>query len=238
MNSIEVVIEIGKKRTFASALDWPGWSRGGRDEESALQALVDYGPRYAQVLKHTELDFQPPSEPSVFVVIERLKGNATTDFGAPGIIANAEKGSIDYTEFERLSALLKACWDAFDSAARQATGKELRKGPRGGGRDLEKILEHVIGAEQGYLRSLAWKPQQASEMNSDEELRQTREAILSALEIAAKGELPKQGPRGGKLWPPRYFVRRLAWHVLDHVWEIEDRILPSGGPKAQNHNDN
>jgi hypothetical protein len=25
-------------------------------------------------------------------------------------------------------------------------------------------------------------------------------------------------------WPPRYVVRRAAWHVLDHAWEIEDRI--------------
>ncbi len=238
MNSIKVVTEIGDKRTFASALDWPGWSRGGRDEESALQALVDYGPRYAQVLEHTGLDFQPPSKPSVFVVIERLEGNATTDFGAPGIIADADKEPVNQTDFKRLKALLKACWAAFDRAVQAAEGKELRKGPRGGGRDLEKILEHLMGSDQGYLRSLAWKPEKAGDKNSEEELRQIREQILSALEAAAKGELPEQGPRGGKVWPPRYFVRRLAWHVLDHVWEIEDRILPSDGTKAQNHNDN
>ena len=225
MEPIYVLIETGKKRTFASAVDWPGWSRSGRDEESALGALVDYGPRYARVLQRTKLEFQPPPDGSVFIVSERLQGNATTDFGAPGIIADAERGPIDRTEFERLSALLKACWGAFDSAVQGATGKELRKGPRGGGRDLEKILEHVKGADQGYLRSLAWKPQQAGEMNSEEELRHIREEILSALEAAVKGDLPEQGPRGGKFWPPRYFVRRLAWHVLDHAWEIEDRLI-------------
>lgn len=225
MNSIKVVIETGKKRSFANALDWPGWSRGGRDEESALQALVDYGPRFARVLKHTELDFQPPADSSAFVVIERLQGDATTDFGAPGMIADADREPPDQLELKRLKSLLKACWGAFDSATQKATGKELRKGPRGGGRDLDKMFEHIIGAEQGYLRSLGWKPEKAGEKNSEEVLRQTREAILNALEAAERGELPEQGPRGGKIWPPRYFVRRVAWHVLDHAWEIEDRIV-------------
>ncbi len=27
------------------------------------------------------------------------------------------------------------------------------------------------------------------------------------------------------LWTARSFVRRVAWHTLDHTWEIEDRIL-------------
>jgi hypothetical protein len=224
MKSLKVLIETGKKRTFASAVDWPGWSRGARDEASALDALLEYGPRYAQVLQHTQVKFQPPSGTSDFIVTERLTGDATTDFGAPSIPAEAEKGPIDQAELERYKSMLRAYWQAFDRAVRQAEGKELRKGPRGGGRELEKILEHLIGSDQGYLRSLAWKPQQAGELKSGEALSQIREEVLSALEAAVKGELPEQGPRGGKVWPPRYFVRRLAWHVLDHVWEIEDRI--------------
>ena len=31
-------------------------------------------------------------------------------------------------------------------------------------------------------------------------------------------------PDGGK-WPPRYAARRIAWHALDHAWEIEDRVI-------------
>jgi hypothetical protein len=30
-------------------------------------------------------------------------------------------------------------------------------------------------------------------------------------------------PKG---WPPRYAARRIAWHALDHAWEIEDRSEP------------
>jgi hypothetical protein len=224
MKSIDVVIETGKKRIFASATEWPGWSRSGKDEESALQALVDYGPRYAQVLAHSGLGLQLPSDSSGFTVIERLKGDATTDFGAPGIIADADKEPVDETELERLKTTLEACWAALDRAAEGAEGNELRKGPRGGGRDLDKMLEHVMGAEQGYARSLGWKPEKGEEEDLRGELRRTRENVLNALEAAVAGELSAEGPRGGKRWPPRYFVRRVAWHALDHAWEIEDRI--------------
>jgi hypothetical protein len=26
-----------------------------------------------------------------------------------------------------------------------------------------------------------------------------------------------------QVWPARYALRRIAWHVLDHAWEIEDK---------------
>ncbi len=45
MNSIEVFVEIGKKRVFVGAVDWLGWCQSGRDEKTAFQALIDYGPR-------------------------------------------------------------------------------------------------------------------------------------------------------------------------------------------------
>ena len=50
-------------------------------------------------------------------------------------------------------------------------------------------------------------------------------ATLNALEVAVNGDLPEQGPRGGIIWLPRYFISRVAWHVLDHAWEIDNRIV-------------
>jgi len=223
MNSIKVFVEIGKRRVFVGAVDWPGWCRSGRDEKTALQALIDYGPRYAQVLRSREIEFQVPTDTSDLSVIERHDGNATTDFGAPAIVLDADREPMDRIESERLQTILQACWLAFDSAVRRATGRELGKGPRGGGRDLEKILDHVLEADRGYLARLAWKHKRESGKTPLEELRRTRQAILNALEAAANGDLPEKGPRGGVIWPPRYFVRRVAWHVLDHAWEIEDR---------------
>jgi hypothetical protein len=223
-NKLEVYLEIGKKRTFAGALDWPGWSRSGHDEASALQALLDYGQRYARILPKS-LKFHPPTDVSAFTVVERLEGNATTDFGAPDITPLSDKRPVDEAELKRLQTLLKAYWKAFDAAVLSASRKELRKGPRGGGREVEGIIQHVLGAEGGYLSRLGWKFKRNEAGDLDEELARTRQAVLEGLAAAAHGETPKQGPRGGIIWTPRYFVRRDAWHVLDHLWEIEDRII-------------
>jgi len=224
MNAIRVFLEMGQKRVFAGALDWPGWCRSGRDEASALQALVDYSARYAQALQIVGIDFPAPAAASDFSAVERHAGSATTDFGAPGIIPAADREPLDRVEFERLQKILQACWGAFDQAAQRAVFKELRKGPRGGGRDLDSILEHVLGAEQAYLGRLAWKLRTEDAHDSLAALSQTRRAVLAALAAGMHGDLPEHGPRGGAVWPLRYFIRRSAWHVLDHAWEIEDRI--------------
>src|SRR5215510_14269691 len=96
--SIPVYLEIGAKRTFAGAVDWPGWCRSGKDEESALQSLVDYGNRYARVVRAKEFGFRAPADMSSFVVVERLKGNATTDFGAPDLAPNRDLEPINEKE--------------------------------------------------------------------------------------------------------------------------------------------
>jgi hypothetical protein len=218
---LNVYMEVGNRRTFAGALDWPGWCRMGKDEDSALQALFEYGPRYAQVLRRARLGFRAPDKLSVFRVVGRLKGNATTDFGAPDMAPAGDEIPLNDSDLRRLQSILKASWRAFDAAVEKAEGKELRTGPRGGGRKLDGIVEHVLGAERGYLSSLGGKVSQS------ESLEGTRQAILKTLEASARGEIAEHGPRGGKRWSPRYFVRREAWHVLDHVWEIEDRLEES-----------
>jgi hypothetical protein len=224
-NHIEVYLEIGQTRTFAVALDWPGWCRSGRDEAAALQALYEYGPRYARVLQKTRLRFRAPSEASALVVVERLTGNATTNFGAPDLALSRDTKPIGSTELQRWQAVLKACWRSFDAAVRAATGRALSKGPRGGGRELTKIIQHVRDVDASYLTSLGGKPQPSDEDEPSQALAQIRQAILTTLIAAARGEVPARGPRGGVRWTPRYFVRRLAWHELDHAWEIEDRAM-------------
>lgn len=223
-DTIEVYLEVGKKRTFAGAIDWPGWCRSGRDEEAALQALVDYGPRYARIVAPARLSFQTPADASALAVVERLEGDTTTDFGAPSIAPASDARPVDEGDLKRFEKLLKAYWKAFDAAVSAATGKALRKGPRGGGRELEAIVGHVLGADVGYLASLGWKHKQREAEDPSEELSRARQAVLESLAAGMRGELPTRGPRGGVMWTPRYFVRRSAWHVLDHIWEIEDRV--------------
>ena len=86
------------------------------------------------------------------------------------------------------------------------------------------IIQHVLGSDAGHLAQVGWKLQAGDEANVSQQLDRTRQAILSALASAARGEMAARGPRGGIRWTPRYFVRRVALHVLDHMWEIEDRL--------------
>ena len=134
---------------------------------------------------------------------------------------------VDAAELKRLLALLGACWDAFDRAVDDAAGRELRKGPRGGGREVDAIVEHVVGAEAMYVTRLAAKGPKVKGRDAREAADEVREVVRDALRRAVTEGLPSAGPRGGKIWLPRYFVRRAAWHVLDHAWEIEDRSTPA-----------
>ncbi len=224
---VDAYLEIGNKRTFAGAIEWPGWCRSGRDEAAALQALFDYAPRYAQAISSARLGFPPPADIMALAVVERLKGGATTDFGAPEAAPTADANAMNADTPKRYERLLKACWRTFDAAVDAGTGKELRKGPRGGGRELDKIVEHVLGADVVYLARLGVKLEIDRSAPAAKRLEQVRRAILQGLAAAVRGELPARGPRGGAHWTPRYFVRRSAWHVLDHAWEIEDRIEES-----------
>jgi hypothetical protein len=214
-----VYLEIGRKRVFAGSVDWPGWTRSGRDEDAAIDAFLAYAPRYAKVLHGTGLKFDPPTRASELTLVERLSGNATTDFGAPDIPASADTKPIATTDLERFHTILKASWRALDRAADAAEGKVLTKGPRGGGRDLDKIVDHVLGSDESYLSRLGAK---APTSPPRERAARLRAAIFDTLELVARDGVP-EGPRGGKRWTPRYFVRRSAWHVLDHAWELEDR---------------
>jgi hypothetical protein len=222
--TVPIYLELGHKRVFAGALAWPGWCVSGRDEAAALQALFEAGPRYAQVLKGTRLGFKSPADPAALKVVERLKGNSTTDFGAPDVAPQSDSQAVDAADLKRLTMILKAAWRALDAASESAHGKALRKGPRGGGRGLAAILAHVAGAEAGYLSALGWKHKVDEKASLANRQARTRAAVLEGLAASARGEIPAVGPRGGQRWSARYFVRRAAWHVLDHVWEIENRL--------------
>jgi hypothetical protein len=217
---IPTYLEVGAKRAFAGAVEWPGWCRSGRDEPAALEALDGSARRYAKVLRGTRLGFETPKDATAIRVVERLEGDATTDFGAPSIAPKADARPIDDAELKRLSSILKACWRSFHASVDAAHGATLAKGPRGGGRDLSKIVDHVVEAEGSYLRMLGGKVEAGPKQDLAE---RTHAAVLGALEATARDGAPPPGPRGGKRWLPRYFVRRVAWHVLDHAWEIEDR---------------
>lgn len=220
----DVYLEKGERKTFAVAVHWPGWCRSASEERAALDALLGCAQRYASIPAAAKLDFSAPASVSDLLVVAHLEGDTTTDFGAPSKMLDDEWGLIDVDDLGRYKALILGCWDAFDQAVEMGRGKALKKGPRGGGRDLEQIVEHVYQAERAYLGKLGWSVSEA-EGSIEQKMSLQRGQILAGIEAAAAGKLPRQGPRGGKRWPPSFFARRLAWHAVDHAWEIEDRIL-------------
>jgi hypothetical protein len=219
----DVYLEVGAKRVFAGALDWPGWCRSGRDQEHALQALIDYAKRYAASMGAAARGFKAPTDTSELRVAERVKGNATTDFGVPAIAPKSDTRAVSPAEARRLASLLKASWSKFDRAADAASGVRLRKGPRGGGRTLDAVVRHVLEADGAYLYRLGGKHQKPNQSGTRAEMSALRKEIMDLLAARSRGETPSMGRRTAPLWTPRYFVRRAVWHALDHAWEIEDR---------------
>ena len=208
------MFEIGSKRTFASAIDWPGWCRAGKGQELALQALIDYARRYAVVAKTAGVPF--PLGRWSFDDVDHLRGDATTEFGAPGAMSKLELKPMSKADVERMCTLVEATWKVFDSVVKKAPAS-LRKGPRGGGRDRDKIVEHVLGAETGYGSSFALKLKQP-ELGDTRAIKALRAAWLEAFRAGADGKPRREGGRSA-----RYMARRIAWHAMDHAWEIEDR---------------
>jgi hypothetical protein len=196
----QVYLEVGVKRVFACAVDWPGWCRTARTEDAALESLIAYAPRYAAAVG-------PSFVPGELQVIGRLAGNGTTDFGAPDARGPWDDEPVEPREAERLAGVLVASWEAFDGIVAAAPAA-LRRGPRGGGRDRDAIAAHVQEAERSYGRTIGVRLPPRTPWPEQ------REAFTAALRSGAVS-----GP-----WPVRYAARRFAWHVLDHAWEIEDKV--------------
>jgi hypothetical protein len=216
---VPVYLEAGSTRVFACSLDWPGWCRRAKTEAQALQALVDYAPRYAVVAKGAGLRF--PTGSLEFDVVERIPAPGGTtfapvDFGALGEAAAADSLPLSAAQARRLAALVESSWAVLDDVVAAAPA-HLRKGPRGGGRDRDAVFAHVVGAETSYARKLGVRHKEPATGDAAA-LRELRSQIAEALRAA-----PAVDPAAGIRWLPRYAARRIAWHVLDHAWEIEDK---------------
>jgi hypothetical protein len=221
--AIDVVIETGKRRLFVSALAWPGWSRSVKTadgEEAALELLADYAGRYRDVARAARCvrEFDAVAKSPTWRIVDRVPGDATTDFGAPSVASAKENATLDADAARRLLALLEATWAVLDSTAASSPAS-LRKGPRGGGRDRDAMVEHVVNAEVAYARRLGLRDVKTPKPGDAAAVDTLRSRIREAL----RERLPKGAAGSSGAWSPRYAVRRMAWHVMDHVWEMEDR---------------
>jgi hypothetical protein len=178
---VRVMVEAGKKkRSVAVAFDWPGWDRSGRTEAEALHVLETYRPRYARVAERAGLG-EPFAAAGDLEVVERVPGLGMTDFyGLSMRSATPEHDQMSEAECERKLALLRAAWATFDDAAARVS-PDLRRGPRGGGRERDEIVRHVNGAE---IVEFAPKVGVRTPLDAREDprrLRAHREALVEAI---------------------------------------------------------
>ena len=209
---MDVAIEAAAKKAFATAVDWPGWSRSGKTEELAIEALVAYADRYAAVARLAG-ETSPTGADLDVNVVERSSGGGGTEFGVPSNVTKQDRRPVEAAAAKRLAKLVAAAWDTFGATAKAAP-EELRKGPRGGGRNTSKLVEHVEGADEAYAREMGIKLKAPIE--------EVRAAMLDALRQPSDGS-----PLADRRWTARYAAHRIAWHALDHAWEIEDKSGPA-----------
>lgn len=220
-NDLNVIVEIGPrgKKVVATAWDWPGLERGGKTEDDALATLEAYLPRYAKVADRAGMGDEFRAQ-TILTIVERYDGVGSTDFwGISHASCDLDREPMSKEEWERRLRLLQACWAEFDDIAARVS-PELQKGPRGGGRDRDEIINHVFGTERFQMAKKVGVQTPQGVMLTPEGLKAHREDYIDALRA-----YHAEGKQAGRTWTLSFLLRRTAYHTLDHAWEMEDKDL-------------
>lgn len=217
---LRVLLEVGTKgrRVVAAATDWPGLDRWGKADDDAIEKLVSYLPRYSGVAERAGLADEFGRQRAV-EVIERYQGSSSTDFwGVAHVTSETERAILPAGDLERRLVLLQACWTYFDQVA-VTVSEELRPGSRSGGRSRAQIVRHVYGTEP-------------DQMSRKIEVRTPLDVVLTpdgraAHRLAYLDAIRAYNTEGkpARSWSIQFLIRRTAYHVMDHAWELEDRDL-------------
>jgi len=222
-DELRVTLELGSKgkQVVAVAPDWPGLERGAKSEEAAVARLEAYLPRYAPVAQLAGMSAQfaaIATSPTTVDVVERYTGTGSTDFwGISFAFSRLDTEAMSSEDLERDLTLMQACWAFFD-AVRARVSAELQKGPRGGGRDRDRIVRHVLATELDWAVKLGVRTADGA-LETDEGVSAHRDAYRTAIRALYAQGLPARS------WPLRYLIRHTAFHTLDHAWEMEDKDL-------------
>ncbi|MCV0404263.1 MAG: hypothetical protein K5924_11275 [Chloroflexi bacterium] len=218
--AVRTVIDRGPKakRAVAFGLDWPGWSRGAKTPEAALEVFESYRARYRPVADLAgmadEFDAAGPLE-----IVEDKVGTPSTDFwGISFAPCSAEADPMSEADLDRGITLLRACWAFFDGVAARVS-EEMQKGPRGGGRDRTQIVRHTIRNEsEDYAKQVGLRIPEEGALTPDG-LRQYRDDYVAAIRAYNAGEVARKM----RSWTLAFLIRHSAYHTLDHAWEMEDK---------------
>ncbi len=218
---VRTVVERGPKgkKAVAFAVDWPGWSRGAKTPELALELLESYRERYRPVAVAAgmadEFDAAGPSD-----VVEDRVGPGSTDFwGISFAPSGLEHEPMDEPDIDRKIGLLRACWGFFDAVAARVSA-DMRKGPRGGGRDRDQIIRHTLRTEsEDFAKRVGLRIPEEGAL-TPKGLRDHRETYVATMRAYNAGEGKRM-----RSWNLPFLIRHSAFHTMDHAWEMEDKDL-------------
>ncbi len=220
---VRTVVERGPKgkKAVAFAVDWPGWSRGAKTPELALAALESYRQRYHPIARAAGMADEFDAAGRLKVIEDRI-GTGSTDFwGISFSPSSSEQRPMRDAEIDRKIELLRACWAFFDRVGKRVSA-EMRKGPRGGGRDRDRIIRHTIRTEsEDFARRVGLRIPEEGAL-SPAGLLAYRKAYLAAMRAYNRGE-----GKPMRSWTLPFLIRHSAFHVMDHAWEMEDKDLSS-----------
>ena len=216
-----MVIERGPKgkKAVAFAVDWPGWSRGAKTPELAVATLESYRERYRPIAVASGMAAEFDGAGRLKTIEDKI-GTGSTDFWAISFSpAASEQEPMSADELDRKIKVLRACWGFFDKVAASVSA-EMRKGPRGGGRDRDRIIRHTVRNEsESFAKQVGLRiPEEAA--LTPEGLRTHRRAYIKAIRAYNAGEGKRM-----RSWNLPFLIRHSAYHVMDHAWEMQDKDL-------------
>jgi hypothetical protein len=219
---VRTVIDRGPKgkRAVAFAVDWHGWSRGAKTSDVAVETLESYRERYRPIadLAGMAREFD---HAGLIEIVEEKVGTGSVDFwGISFSPASMERDPLDEAELERGITLLRACWAFFDNVAARVS-PEMRKGPRGGGRERDEIIRHVFRVESLDFAKQVGLQMEDGPTLAGEALAQYREDFVAGIRVYNAGQFTRRM----RSWTLPFLIRHSAFHTLDHAWEMEDKDL-------------
>jgi hypothetical protein len=223
---IPIVLERGpkSKKFVAYSVDWPGWSRGAKTGEAAVATLESYRDRYREVARRAGLERDFDAGGPLEIAEERV-GTPSVDFwGISFSASSTEQDPLADDLLERRLGLLRAAWDLFDDTATSVSA-ELQKGPRGGGRERDEIVRHVMRVESlDFASGVGLRYEEETAPIEAAARKPYRDAYVDAIREYNAGRVEKR--MRSRTLP--FLIRHSAFHTLDHAWEMQDRDLTAG----------
>ena len=220
--TVRTVVQRGPKEKKAAvfAVDWSGWSRGAKTPDAAVDLLETYRERYRPIARLAGLDAEFDRAGPLQIVEDHVGVGSTDFWGISFAPSSFEQAPMPEEELERKLALLGASWRFFDDVAARVS-LELARGPRGGGRNRDEIVRHVVGNEWQDLAKKVDVLAPPDGLRTPKAVRAHREEFVAAMRHYNAGARMARG----RNWTIALLVRHTAFHALDHAWEMEDKNL-------------